>query len=565
WWLLRPARMALPGRGDLGVDALSAGLALVLVPALALLLDPQASTARCSVAAFAVGGLVTAGSQLAPAAEFVPAHVNILLLLGLLLTAVPLRRAPHAAAPTGVDRAERPPSATPSTPQPTPPPMPPAAALDPERSNLDRSGFERCLQQASADGLAFVVLGIEVDLPALEGPNAARQSERLLDKTAQRLRQLLHPGDALARAGERQFLMLGVGIAEQGAVEDLALRVIKAVARPLRWSERELSLVATVGSVTGPGALDAQRLIGCTEQALRQARRLGQRHRPFAADDEDSADPALLQALREAIANDGLCLQYQPKVDTRSGRVAAVEALVRWEHPQRGRISPAEFVPLAERHGLIVALGDWVIEAACRQSRAWREGGLYMRVAVNVSTHQMQQSDLARKLQASLQRHGVAPQLLTCEITESAAMQDTEVAQQIFRELREIGVSISIDDFGTGYSSLAYLRKLPAEELKIDRAFVTDLAQSADARAVVLAVVQLAHALGLHVVAEGVETEEQRRLLTELGCDQLQGYLLARPMTGQGVALWARHDREHDNVFENALYDEAAATQGHGR
>ncbi len=425
---------------------------------------------------------------------------------------------------------------------------------------LDRSAFDRQLELTLHSGQAFVLMRIAVDdsdkLLATHGP--IRQAQ-LFDKVSRRLRHLLRGGDLLARAGEGEFLLQVVGVAERDAVEQLAQRVLGAVARPLLMDGREVRLPCTVGSMTGPGGLDAQRLVSCTEQAVRQARRLGgARHRAFAAETDAPVDELALE-LKKAIAGEGLSLQFQPKIDTRNGKVTAVEALLRWDHPQRGRVSPGEFVPLAERSGLMVPLGEWVMEAACRQSRQWADKGLRMRVAINVSAEQMRQTDLPQKLRAALARHGVPPTLVTCEITESAAMQDTATTQQIFRELGELGVSISIDDFGTGYSSLAYLRKLPAEELKIDRAFVTDLGHSADARAVVDAVVQLAHALGLKVVAEGVETVQQQQMLTELGCDELQGYLLARPMTGAGLLLWATHDREHEQAFSSSLFGDVDA------
>ena len=217
-------------------------------------------------------------------------------------------------------------------------------------------------------------------------------------------------------------------------------------------------------------------------------------------------------------------------------------------------IGPATFIPVAERFGLIGSLGNWVIEDACRQSRAWRDKGLRMRVAINLSAFQMRQDDLVERITTALARHRIDPSLLTCEITESVAMEDTKATQTTFRRLGETGVHLSIDDFGTGYSSLAYLRKLPAEELKIDRSFVMDLETSADARAVVDAVIHLAHALGLKVVAEGVETERQREVLTQLGCDELQGFLFAKPMSARALLLWASDDRERVTAFKPSLF-----------
>ncbi|HNJ84698.1 MAG TPA: EAL domain-containing protein, partial [Piscinibacter sp.] len=191
---------------------------------------------------------------------------------------------------------------------------------------------------------------------------------------------------------------------------------------------------------------------------------------------------------------------------------------------------------------------------------SWRDKGLRMRVAINLSVNQMRQDDIVDRITEALKRHKIRPSLLTCEITESTAMEDTRATQETFRRLGELGVHLSIDDFGTGHSSLAYLRKLPAEELKIDRMFVQDLEHSADARAVVDAVVKLAHALGLKVVAEGVENPRQHQILAELGCDELQGYLFAKPMTARALLLWALGDRGESSVFRNSLFGETRQT-----
>jgi EAL domain-containing protein (putative c-di-GMP-specific phosphodiesterase class I) len=264
----------------------------------------------------------------------------------------------------------------------------------------------------------------------------------------------------------------------------------------------------------------------------------------------------MLRDLRLALANDELELFFQPKVDARSGKVTAAEALLRWNHPTLGMVMPGQFVPLAERSGLIGPLGNWVVEAACKQARAWRDKGLRMRVAINLSAHQMRQDDIADRIADALARHRIHPALLTCEITESAAMEDTGATQETFRRLGEMGTHLSIDDFGTGYSSLSYLRQLPAEELKIDASFVKDVDHSADARAVVDAVVKLAHALGLKVVAEGVETARQQKVLVELGCDELQGFHFARPMTARALLLWAMDARSGAAVFRDSLFGE---------
>jgi diguanylate cyclase len=218
-------------------------------------------------------------------------------------------------------------------------------------------------------------------------------------------------------------------------------------------------------------------------------------------------------------------------------------------------VPPSVFIPIAERFGLIRSIGQWVIDDACRQARVWLDRGLKMRVAINLSAVQMRQEDIVARIDGALARHRVDPQQLTCEITESVAMEDTKATQATFRELGAAGIHLSIDDFGTGYSSLSYLRRLPAEELKIDRSFVMDIEFSADARAVVDAVVKLAHALGLKVVAEGVENVRQQEILTQLGCDELQGFLFAKPMTARALLLWAMDDRkEQAQHFATSLF-----------
>jgi EAL domain-containing protein (putative c-di-GMP-specific phosphodiesterase class I) len=231
-------------------------------------------------------------------------------------------------------------------------------------------------------------------------------------------------------------------------------------------------------------------------------------------------------------------------VDARNLQITAAEALVRWHHPQRGLISPTVFIPLAERFGLIGPIGNWVIEEACRQAGMWRRAGLRMRVAINISAYQMRQDDLVDRLQAALAAHGLSANRFTCEITESVAMEDTKVTHRSFERMRRAGLHVSIDDFGVGQASLSYLRRLPAAELKIDSSFVRDLESSDESRAIVTAVVQLAHALKLRVVAEGVETQYQRDILVRMGCDELQGYLFAKPMSPTALALWAAEDDE---------------------
>jgi len=266
---------------------------------------------------------------------------------------------------------------------------------------------------------------------------------------------------------------------------------------------------------------------------------------------------SLQHDLRRSIELGQLQLYYQPKVDGRLGRIRGVEALLRWNHAERGMISPAVFIPIAERFGLIGAIGRWVIDEACRQMAEWADQGVRMRVAINLSVYQLREEDLVQRIEAALARNAIDPSQLLCEITESVAMEDIKATQRAFEGLERIGVYLSIDDFGTGYSSLSYLRQLPARQLKIDRSFVNDLATSADARAVVDAVVRLAHALGLKVVAEGVETGEQRDILVMLGCDELQGFYFARPMPAETLLAWTNGSKPAGAVdFSHSIIHE---------
>jgi EAL domain-containing protein (putative c-di-GMP-specific phosphodiesterase class I) len=240
------------------------------------------------------------------------------------------------------------------------------------------------------------------------------------------------------------------------------------------------------------------------------------------------------RALRRALQREELLLHYQPVVSLPDLRITGVEALVRWQHPERGLVAPAEFVPLAEETGLILELGDWVLAEACRQAAAWgRVLGLDYRleVAVNLSTKQLGQAGLAKRVAALLERHQVPPsQVSLClEITESLMLEDPLVTTGLLGDLSRLGVRLAIDDFGTGYSSLAYLRRFPVDTLKVDRGFVSGLGLDADSGAVVAAIIELAHALGLEVVAEGVEEQVQLDALVDLGCDRAQGFLFAHP------------------------------------
>ena len=443
---------------------------------------------------------------------------------------------------------------------------------DPLTGLPNRVVFEGALAQAVqlADAAGGRLALLFVDLDGFKPVNESfghHNGDRMLREVAARVRALTGPQDRLARLGGDEFLILCTDNPSADDAAQLAGEMLESLNRTYKLSGREAVIAASIGIAMYPDHGAKSTLVAHADAAMRSAKGTGgAAYSFFEARMVSGAreQKELLHDLRTALAKGQLELYYQPKIDAPSGQITGVEALMRWHHPQRGMVSPTVFIPIAERYGLIQSLGDWVIDEACNQARVWREGGLRMRVAINLSVHQLRRRDLAQRIEAALTRNQMQPHLLTCEITESVAMEDAEGTMKFFEALARVGVHISIDDFGTGYSSLSYLRKLPAEELKIDRSFVLDLETSSDARALVDAVVKLAQALGLKVVAEGVETEAQNQILRSLGCDELQGYLFAKPMSAKALALWAMDDQgPRSLVFRDSLFSDTSVSAIH--
>lgn len=402
----------------------------------------------------------------------------------------------------------------------------------------DRAEQNRTERQAGKLAVLFV------DLDGFKPVNDSlghAAGDSVLKEVARRLRAAGRDSDTLARIGGDEFVILVEDATTLADCVALARRLVDALARPFEVGDEPVEISGSVGVVVYPDQGHRDKLVAHADAAMYAAKRAGGNTYALFEPDMDAGaveQLGLQGELRHAIERGQLQLYYQPKIDARLGQIRGVEALLRWNHPVRGIVSPAVFIPLAERFGLINGMGNWVIDEACRQISAWREDGLRMRVAINLSAHQLRQEDLVDRIANALDRHHVEASQLLCEITESAAMHDVKAVQQAFEGLARIGVYLSIDDFGTGYSSLGHLRQLPARQLKIDRSFVSDVEASSDARAIVSAVIRLAHELGLPVVAEGVETEGQRDILLGLGCDELQGYLFARPMPADALQTW---------------------------
>jgi diguanylate cyclase (GGDEF)-like protein len=439
------------------------------------------------------------------------------------------------------------------------------AFCDPLTALPNRLLFEerlhQTLQRVGRTPSAMAVLFIDLDgFKPINDSFGHAAGDVVLREVGARLLELAGQSGTAARVGGDEFLLLVPQPGSTDGAAAVAQQVLQVLARPYRLPNRgEVKLSCSIGIALFPEHGSTAKLIANADAAMYAAKRTGGSTYAFfeARMDLDVREQVEMQTeLRHALERHQLKLYYQPKIHGASGQVTGVEALIRWDHPVRGLMSPEVFIPVAERFGLIGHIGNWVIEEACRQIRQWLDLGLRMRVAVNLSMHQLRQDDLVPRIRRALDVHRVDPALLTFEITESVAMEDTQATMRSFGHLARVGASLAIDDFGTGYSSLAYLRKLPARQLKIDRGFVADVEHSSDALAVVDAVIKLAHALGLKVVAEGVETERQRDVLLGLRCDELQGYLYARPMPAQMLTVWAMNgeDDSHDIEFSHSLF-----------
>ncbi|WP_229722960.1 putative bifunctional diguanylate cyclase/phosphodiesterase [Xylophilus rhododendri] len=445
------------------------------------------------------------------------------------------------------------------------------ALTDPLTGLPNRLLFEERLAQALArvdrlnhddERIAARLAVLFIDLDGFKPINDSfghSVGDHILTEVADRLRGQARENDTVARVGGDEFLMLLEDVPGIAGCAIVARKIIAVLSAAFEMADRNIKISCSVGIVMFPDNGQRDKLIANADAAMYAAKRGGGgNYAVFEASMGADANTQLelLSDLRAALDLGQFSLHYQPKVSGTSNRIHGVEALLRWTHPTRGNVPPDEFIGMAERFGLIGRIGQWVIEEACRQMAQWRTQGLRMRVAVNLSVHQLRENTLADRVNAALTEHNIEASQLLCEITESVAMEDMHITRRAFEALARIGVYLAIDDFGTGYSSLSYLRQLPAQQLKIDRSFVKDLEGSSDARAVVEAVIQLAHALSLRVVAEGVETEGQRDILLGMDCDELQGYYFARPMTADTLLEWSRGQKpEHSADFAHSTTD----------
>ena len=384
-----------------------------------------------------------------------------------------------------------------------------------------------------------VVLVAFIDLDGFKLINDAlghNAGDELLQVVAARMLKCLRRGETVGRFGGDEFvLVIPVAPERASAMEQVLQQVLAAVVQPIALGSQEVQVSCSIGVASYPrDGADADTLLANADAAMYHAKALGKNNCQYydeAMKSRIEERLALLEGLRGALEGRQFELLYQPKADLKTGRIFAAEALLRWRHPQHGLISPLRFVPLAEEGGIIVPIGAWVLRTACRQARAWQDAGLGpVTMSVNVSPRQFDDPHLQSRVALALAESGLAPGLLELEVTESLIMRDLGQAVAKMAELKEAGVHLSIDDFGTGYSSLSSLKSFPISRLKIDQSFVRDLDHSASDQAIARAIILLAHELRLKVIAEGVETEQQRRFLYDNGCDEIQGYLLSPPV-----------------------------------
>ncbi len=361
--------------------------------------------------------------------------------------------------------------------------------------------------------------------------------DQLLVLVAARLRTGVRGGDLIARLGGDEFAIVQIGASQPAASTVLARRLIDALSQPFDLDGHQVHIGASVGVAVAPFDGDqAEGLMKSADLALYLAKGAGRgvlRYFEPEMNERIQLRRQLESDLRGAVDRGEFELAYQAQVAAVGHAVRGVEALIRWNHPQRGRVSPADFIPLAEETGLIISIGLWVLRQACLAAVEWPQP---VRIAVNLSTVQFKSRTLVRDVLAALQDTGLPAQRLELEITESVLLDDTEHALSVLHALRQHGVRISLDDFGTGYSSLSYLRRFPFDKIKIDRSFVQDAAQGGDAQAIVRAICSLAKCLGMSTTAEGVETNEQLAAVREAGCDEVQGYLFSRPGPAGAIA-----------------------------
>jgi len=404
----------------------------------------------------------------------------------------------------------------------------------------DRLGQAIGLAQRQARQLAVMFMDLD-QFKYINDSLGHAVGDQLLQSVAQRLAGCVRHSDTISRQGGDEFVLL---LAYIEHAEDAALsaqKILAALAPPHRIDRHDLHIGVSIGiSIYPDDGQDAETLIRSADTAMYHAKENGRNNYKFFEQDMNARAvqrQSTEAGLRRALARQEFVLHYQPKINLKSGAIVGVEALIRWQHPERGLLPPAQFVPIAEDCGLILPIGRWVLRTACRQARTWRQAGLPpVTVAVNTSALEFRAKDFLENIHAALEESRLQPRYLELELTESILMRDAESTDVMLHALADLGVKLTIDDFGTGYSSLSYLKKFPIDTLKIDRSFVNQMTSNPDDAAIVSAVISLGKSLKLRVIGEGVETPEQYAFLLSQLCDEGQGYYFGRPVLAEEFA-----------------------------
>jgi diguanylate cyclase (GGDEF)-like protein len=415
---------------------------------------------------------------------------------------------------------------------------------------------EHAIEQSKRTKIPFGVALMDLDrFKEVNDTLGHDVGDELLREVGKRLKKTIRAEDTVARLGGDEYVVVIHNLDARDAPAT-ASKILGSLDQPFHWQNQSIDLSASLGISLYPSqCTDASGLLRCADIAMYVAKRAGKGYALYAPDQENTSlsDLSLKSELREAIHSNQLSLFYQPQIDHRSRRVVGLEALVRWNHPQRGFLGPDSFIPLAEEAGLIGPLTLWVLKTALKQLATLRRQGHALTMAVNLSARNLHDMELPASILALLAESGVPPEYLTLEITESAVMANPSDGLTILTELDRMGVMLAIDDFGTGYSSLAYLKRLPVDELKIDKSFVMDMEENENDAVIVRSTIDLAHNLGLKVTAEGVETQGAWDILEILGCDCSQGYFMGRPMNAEKLELWLR-EAGWSRIKKGALY-----------
>jgi len=415
------------------------------------------------------------------------------------------------------------------------------ALTDLPNRTLFHDRLSLAIAHSRRSGGTLVVMLVDLDHFKLINDTLGHSTgDQMLKLVAIRMQSILRQDDTVARAGGDEFSLLLSDLRSEDDIARLAQKIRRTLAEPFHIGGRELYVTASVGIGLFPGdGEDAEGIIKAVDLALFRAKDLGRDNYQFytpVAQSRAQERLALENSLRRALEREELEIHYQPQLDLASTEIIGVEALIRWRHPSRGLVYPGEFIHLAEEIGLILPIGEWVLRSACQEALDWiNRSQDPLRLAVNLSARQFQQPGLNSMVERILKQTGFPASRLEIEITESVAMQNIDLTIPILQAFRDSGIGVAIDDFGTGYSSLSYLKLLPIDTLKIDQSFIREIATAKRDARIVRAVIEMAHSLGLRVVAEGVETEEQRDTLQGLECDEIQGFLFSRPVPADEI------------------------------